>query len=120
MRKGNQRMGPDRGNLKREIEKRIWKFLPRKYRNALSRIFEVAQDFDRLRPATSIAKLQWLLQETQRMTDVSAAPLTRQQAWSLKKLLVLLRRYPFQDELRDFSLPYFVRGRAPNLGRGPS
>ncbi|HVS80752.1 MAG TPA: hypothetical protein VHE60_03375 [Pyrinomonadaceae bacterium] len=37
------------------------------------------------------------------MTELPAQSLTRQQAWSLKKLLVLLRRYPFKDELREFS-----------------
>jgi hypothetical protein len=92
----------EREQLERAIAKRIWKLFPRKVRRTFSEMIYLADDFDPRRPAIFISKFQSLLQEAQRLTQDPALPLSSKQMWGLRKMLLLLRRYPVGEELRGF------------------
>lgn len=91
-----------REQLEQAIANRIWKLLPRKVRHTTSEMLYLATDFDPRRPAIFISKFQSLLQEAQRLTSGPAPPLSSMQIWAIKRLLVLLRRYPLGEEFRGF------------------
>jgi hypothetical protein len=91
-----------REQLEQAIAKRIWKLLPRKVRRTVSEMIYLAKDFDPRRPAIFVSKFQSLLQEAQRLTAGPAPPLSSNQIWAIKRLLVLLRRYPLGEKFRGF------------------
>jgi len=91
-----------REQLERTIANQVWKILPRRVRRTVSKMTYLADDFDPRRPAVFIAKFQSLLGEAQRLTQMPPPSLTPQQTWALKRIIVLLRRYPFGEDLRKF------------------
>jgi hypothetical protein len=103
MRNRKQPSNDRKEQLESYIAKRLWKFLPRKVRRTISELIDLADDFDPLRPAVSIAKFQSLLRKAEKLTGVNAPPLSSAQTWGLKRLLILIRRYPFGESLREFS-----------------
>src|SRR5947207_8640822 len=104
--------------LKEEIAKGLWRFFPRKVRRTFLEMIYLANDFDPRRPAIFISKFQSLLQEAQTLTAGPAPPLSPKQIWGLKKLLVLLRRYPVGEELREFG-PQLTRMAKQEAMRNP-
>jgi hypothetical protein len=91
-----------RKNLKRRIEKRLMKFIMPQFRRMFSQIAKASEAFDQRRPAVALAKVQGLLQQWQKMTEVPAQPPTPDQTQNLNKIVRLLRRYPIQQELQQF------------------
>ena len=92
-----------RHEVERMIAKRLWKMVPRKVRNTMFEMIHSADGFDPRRPAVFISQFQSLLQEGERLTSSPPANLTSRQQWALKRILVLLRRYPIANELRLFA-----------------
>lgn len=92
-----------RKNLKRRIEKRLMKFIMPHFRRMFSQIANASEAFDQRRPAVALAKVQELFQQWQKMTQVPVQPLPPNQARNLNRIVRLLRRYPIQQELRQFA-----------------
>src|SRR5258707_7854905 len=97
---------------------RLWKMVPRKVRKPIFELIRSADRFDPRRPAVFISDFQSLLQEGERLTSSPPDGLTSRQQWALKRILVLLRRYPIADELRLF-VPKLTRIAKQEAMRNP-